>query len=128
MTRTRQLTVAMAFAVVGCVDAHAADNCGITEYLDRIEASCQGSPAAPQESPETSMVPVAAPKAEEFPKEPATDIGRTAAVPAHGELTESAPHNPPPQVADSHQQRRMAAGIMENARAARLQKIMSNRQ
>lgn len=124
MARTL-VTLTIALALLGCTAAYASDDCRVTEYPDRIEASCMGTPASARTLPETSTAPATAPAAETVPKEP-TVVSSTPQP--HNEFTEQDPGIPLLQTASSHQQRRIAADLVENARAARLQKIMNSRQ
>lgn len=125
MTRA-QVTLTIALVLLGSTAAYTSDNCRVVEYPDRIEASCMGNSAPAPAPPEASTAPAAAPTAEAVPQEPAVAV--SSAQPPHNEPTEQDPGIPLLQTASSHQQRRLAADLMENARAARLQKIMNSRQ
>ncbi|KAA0893234.1 hypothetical protein [Oryzomonas rubra] len=85
-----------------------------------------GNSAPAPASPEASTAPVAAPTAEAVSKEPTATV--SSVPPAQSGFAEPAPDSPLPQTANNHQQRRIATDTMENARAARLQKIMNSRQ
>ncbi|KAB0672415.1 hypothetical protein F6V30_07590 [Oryzomonas sagensis] len=124
MTRT-QVTLTIALVLSGFTTAHASDTCRVTEYPDRIEASCMGNPAPAPAPPEASAAPVAAPTVEAVPKEPAAVVSSVPS--AHSGFAEPAPDSPLPQTTGGRQQRRMATDTMENAKAARLQKIMNSR-
>ncbi|KAB0666251.1 hypothetical protein F6V25_07210 [Oryzomonas japonica] len=125
MTRV-QVTLTIALVLLGSTAAHTSDNCRVVEYPDRIEASCMGNSVSAPASPEASAAPIAAPTDEAVSKESTVTVSSVPA--AHSGFAEPAPDSPLPQTANSHQQRRIATDTMENARAARLQKIMNSRQ
>ncbi|WP_223921596.1 hypothetical protein [Geobacter sp. AOG2] len=126
MMRTH-LILTIALTLLTCSALHASDKCVVIEYPDHVEAGCTGNSVTAPVSPDASATRVAAPTVETAPQE--STVAISAAPAARNEFMGPDSQSPPlPQAPGSHQQRRLAVDTMENAKAARLLKIMNSRQ
>ena len=113
------ITLIVSLTLLPCT-GNSAGNCGIIEYPDHLEANCTGTPAlAPATSTTTAKI-----HSPETPQEPTIDIASSAVKVHAGSAKTEVKAGYQPKPTPSHSQRRIAADIIDAAKAARTEKIM----